>query len=97
LRGNDDRRPAGPRAAAPPRAAVFATPVTDVLVLDRSGDTLQVEAASRSGAFATRADYHVGCYDHTLVVTNDGLRIRSKRATMDMTSLHPAGAVSIIL
>jgi p-cumate 2,3-dioxygenase beta subunit len=72
--------------------------VTNVLVLDRSGDALQVEAAFTVWRFRNdRADYYVGRYEHTLVVTNDGLRIRSKRATMDMTSLHPAGAVSIIL
>jgi hypothetical protein len=31
------------------------------------------------------------------VRTEGGFRIRSKRATLDMTSLVPAGSVSIIL
>ncbi|GAC1580563.1 MAG: benzoate 1,2-dioxygenase small subunit [Candidatus Elarobacter sp.] len=72
--------------------------VTNVLVLDRIGDTVRVEAAFTVWRFRNdRADYYVGRYDYTLVVTDDGLRIRAKRATMDMTSLNPAGAVSIIL
>jgi p-cumate 2,3-dioxygenase beta subunit len=72
--------------------------VTNVLVLERDGDTLQVEAAFTVWRFRNdRADYYVGRYDYTLVATEAGLRIRGKRVTMDMTSLNAAGAVSIIL
>lgn len=72
--------------------------VTNVLVLARDGDTLSVEAAFTVWRFRNdRADYYVGRYDYVLVATEAGLRIRSKRVTMDMTSLNPAGAVSVIL
>jgi p-cumate 2,3-dioxygenase beta subunit len=72
--------------------------VTNVLILERTGDTLTVEAAFAVWRFRNdRSDCFVGRYDYTLVVTGDGLRVRAKRATMDMTSLNAAGAVSIIL
>jgi p-cumate 2,3-dioxygenase beta subunit len=72
--------------------------VTNVLILGRDGDALTVEAAFTVWRFRNeRSDYYVGRYDYTLVVTDDGLRIRAKRVTMDMTSLNTAGAVSIIL
>ncbi len=72
--------------------------VTNVLVLGRDGDELTVEAAFTVWRFRNdRSDYYVGRYDYTLVVTDAGLRIRSKRVTLDMTSLNQAGAVSIIL
>ena len=45
----------------------------------------------------TRSDHYVGRYDYRLVVDADGLRIRSKRATLDMLTLDAAGAVSTIL
>ncbi len=72
--------------------------VTNVLVLAREGDELTVEAVFTVWRFRNdRADYYVGRYDYALRVTDEGLRIRAKRVTMDMTSLNPAGAVSIIL
>jgi p-cumate 2,3-dioxygenase beta subunit len=71
--------------------------VTNVLV-ERDGDQLRVSAAFTVWRFRNdRADWYVGRYDYLLVPDADGLRIRAKRATLDMTSLVPAGSVSIIL
>jgi len=72
--------------------------VTNVLVIEREGDTLTVEAAFTVWRFRNdRADTYVGRYDYLLTVSDAGLRIRSKRVTMDMNSLNAAGSVSIIL
>jgi p-cumate 2,3-dioxygenase beta subunit len=72
--------------------------VTNVLILGRDGAELQVEAAFTVWRFRNdRGDYYVGRYDYVLAATDAGLRIRSKRVTMDMNSLNAAGSVSIIL
>jgi p-cumate 2,3-dioxygenase beta subunit len=71
--------------------------VSNVLV-ERDGDVLRVSAAFTVWRFRNdRGDWYVGRYDYLLVPAADGLRIRAKRATLDMTSLVPAGSVSIIL
>ena len=44
-----------------------------------------------------RDDHYVGRYDYRLRRLDGILKIRYKRAVMDMTVLRPAGAVSIIL
>jgi p-cumate 2,3-dioxygenase beta subunit len=45
-----------------------------------------------------KASYYVGRYYYRLVLDADGqLRIRSKRAVLDMTELRPAGDLAIIL
>jgi p-cumate 2,3-dioxygenase beta subunit len=72
--------------------------VSNVTIERREGDTIGVSAGFMVWRFrGARADYYVGRYDYELVDTADGLRIRSKRATLDMTTLDEAGAVSIIL
>jgi len=43
------------------------------------------------------SDVYVGRYDHVLVVGEDGLRIRRRRAILDLESLRPHGKLSIIL
>jgi 3-phenylpropionate/cinnamic acid dioxygenase small subunit len=69
-----------------------------VLVERASDGTLRVTAAFTVWRFRNdRGDWYVGRYDYVLVRGDDGLKIRSKRATLDMTSLVPAGSVSIIL
>lgn len=72
--------------------------VTNVLVERDPGGALRATAAFTVWRFRNdRGDWYVGRYDYVLVSGDDGLRIRSKRATLDMTSLVPAGSVSIIL
>jgi p-cumate 2,3-dioxygenase beta subunit len=44
-----------------------------------------------------KASYYVGRYHYQLVVERGELRIRSKRAVLDMTELRPAGDLAIIL
>jgi p-cumate 2,3-dioxygenase beta subunit len=44
-----------------------------------------------------KASYYVGRYRYRLVVERSELRIRSKRAVLDMTELRPAGDLAIIL
>jgi len=40
---------------------------------------------------------YVGRYDYTLVPTDDGFKIRYRRATLDQEALEEHGAISIIL
>jgi p-cumate 2,3-dioxygenase subunit beta len=44
-----------------------------------------------------KASYYVGRHHYRLVVEHGELRIRSKRAVLDMTELRPAGDLAIIL
>jgi p-cumate 2,3-dioxygenase subunit beta len=44
-----------------------------------------------------KASYYVGRHYYRLVVEHGELRIRSKRAVLDMTELRPAGDLAIIL
>jgi p-cumate 2,3-dioxygenase beta subunit len=72
--------------------------VTNVLVERAADGTLHVSAAFTVWRFRKeRGDWYVGRFDYVLVPGDGGLRIRSKRATLDMTSLVPVGSVSIIL
>jgi p-cumate 2,3-dioxygenase beta subunit len=73
--------------------------VTNVIVESSADDReLRVSAAFAVWRFRNdRTDWYVGRYDYVLALAGDTLRIRSKRATLDMTSLVPAGSVSIIL
>lgn len=43
------------------------------------------------------ADQFVGRYEYVVLPTADGLRIRSRKAILDLESLRPSGKVSIIL
>lgn len=42
-------------------------------------------------------DVFVGSYDYVVVDTDEGLRIRYRKATLDLESVSPHGAVSMIL
>jgi p-cumate 2,3-dioxygenase beta subunit len=73
--------------------------VTNVMLEPAGGDgDVRVSAGFTVWRFRNdRSDFYVGRYDYVLAIVDDRLRIRSKRATLDMTSLVPAGSVSIIL
>ncbi|MDI3261786.1 MAG: aromatic-ring-hydroxylating dioxygenase subunit beta [Fulvimonas sp.] len=72
--------------------------ISNVRVLSVDGDQCKASAVfvtyrSRLG----HTDTYIGIADYHLVRTGDGLRIRSKRCTLDLDSLRPHGRVSIIL
>jgi p-cumate 2,3-dioxygenase beta subunit len=72
--------------------------VSNVIVERRDGDAIYVSAGFTVWRFrGARADYYVGRYDYEFALTGDGMKVRSKRATLDLTTLDEAGAVSIIL
>jgi p-cumate 2,3-dioxygenase beta subunit len=65
---------------------------------DDGSDELRARAAFTVWRFREgRADYYVGTYHYTLRLVEGALRIATKRVVMDMTTLRPAGAVSVIL
>lgn len=72
--------------------------VSNVRILGEADDEIHVEAG-----FATyrtkwgHTDLYVGSHDYTLRRTDDGLRIRRKRSTLDLDGLRPQGRVSILL
>jgi p-cumate 2,3-dioxygenase beta subunit len=72
--------------------------VSNVMIESEDGDRCRVTAGFMVWRFrGKRADYYVGRYDYELVGFDRSLRIRSKRATLDLVTLDEAGAVSIIL
>jgi p-cumate 2,3-dioxygenase beta subunit len=72
--------------------------VTNVLIDERSESELQVSAAFAVHRFKNAAaDVYVGSYRYRLAITDEGLRIREKRAMLDMDALRPHGRVSILL
>jgi p-cumate 2,3-dioxygenase beta subunit len=72
--------------------------VTNVIVEEADERGARISAGFTVWRFRNdRTDWYVGRYDYVLVRVDGSLRIRSKRATLDMTSLVPAGSVSIIL
>jgi p-cumate 2,3-dioxygenase beta subunit len=72
--------------------------MTNVRIVERNGNELGVRSAFTVWRFREgRADYYVGTYYHTIRLMDGVLRIAAKRVVMDMTTLRPAGAVSVIL
>jgi p-cumate 2,3-dioxygenase beta subunit len=72
--------------------------VSNVILERQEPGTIFVSAGFTVWRFrGAKADYYVGRYDFELVTGADGLKIRSKRATLDLTTLDEAGAVSVIL
>lgn len=72
--------------------------VTNVRVLSADDEHASVAAAFAVWRFRDgRDDHYVGRYSYLLRTVDGSLRIVLKRAVMDMTTLRPAGAVSIIL
>ncbi|TMM00168.1 MAG: phenylpropionate dioxygenase [Actinobacteria bacterium] len=71
--------------------------VTNVRVLRAEGDELDVTASILVHRFRHgHADTFVGRYLTTLVRTPDGLRIRRRRAELDLERLSPNGALSMV-
>lgn len=72
--------------------------VTNIRLGDREGDELAVRASFAVWRFRNGEEKHyVGRYYYRLVVTEGGLRIRSKRVVLDMTTLRPAFDVALFL
>ncbi len=72
--------------------------ISNVRIREADGDTLKITAnfvvyRMRSG----HIDTYIGRYEHTLVQHNGTLKIRYRRAILDLEALQPHGKVSIIL
>jgi p-cumate 2,3-dioxygenase subunit beta len=66
--------------------------------VDPAGDDLSVSASFTVWRFrAGRSSCYVGRYRYRLRRSDDGLRIASKRAELDMTDLRDVADVAIIL
>ena len=72
--------------------------VTNVRLMGVKDETLMVTANFLVWRFRNKdTEYFVGHYRYALKLVNGELKIRSKRVKMDMPSLRPRGAISIIL
>jgi len=72
--------------------------VTNVRLLEESGDTLRVGSNfAVYRARQDRLDVYVGQYFHLLVPGPDGPLIRSRRAVLDLEALSPMGTISFVL
>lgn len=72
--------------------------ITNVRLLRTDDEELVVRAAFTVWRFRNgRTDSYIGHYIYRLRLEEGLLRIAAKRAVMGMTTLRPAGAVSIIL
>jgi len=72
--------------------------ISNVRIRGIEGDTIRVTA--NFVVYRVRqeqVDTYVGRYEHTLVRQKNKLRIRERRAILDLDSLRPQGKVSIIL
>jgi p-cumate 2,3-dioxygenase beta subunit len=72
--------------------------ISNVRIREATGDTLKITAnfvvyRMRSG----HIDTYIGRYEHTLVQHHGALKIRYRRAILDLEALQPHGKVSIIL
>jgi p-cumate 2,3-dioxygenase beta subunit len=72
--------------------------ITNVRILDSDGDTVRVTANFVVYRMRmAQVDTYVGHYEYTLVRRDGALRIRRRRAILDLEALRPHGKVSIIL
>jgi p-cumate 2,3-dioxygenase beta subunit len=72
--------------------------VSNVRIRDIDGDTIRVTA--NFAVYRMRlelVDTYIGRYEYTLVLRDGGLKIRQRRAILDLEALRPHGKVSIIL
>lgn len=72
--------------------------ISNVRIRGRAGETIQVTA--NFVVYRMRyemMDTYVGRYEYTLVQRDGTLKIRERRAILDLESLRPHGKVSIIL
>ena len=72
--------------------------ISNVRIREADGDSLKITAnfvvyRMRSG----HIDTYIGRYEHTLVQHDGALKIRHRRAILDLEALQPHGKVSIIL
>ena len=71
--------------------------IANVRVLDYDADTITVTASIVLHRFRHgHQDVFVGRYLHELVRTPDGLRIRHRRAELDLERLSPNGSISMV-
>jgi p-cumate 2,3-dioxygenase beta subunit len=71
--------------------------ITNVRVLADDGETVRATCSVVVHRFRHgERDSFVGRYEHTLVRTDAGLRIRLRRAELDLERLSPNGAISMI-
>ncbi|MCW3039727.1 MAG: small subunit of phenylpropionate dioxygenase [Solirubrobacterales bacterium] len=71
--------------------------ITNVRVLAHDEDGLTVTATVVVHRFRHgQQDQFVGRYEHELVRTPDGLRIRGRRAELDLERLSPNGSISMV-
>jgi p-cumate 2,3-dioxygenase beta subunit len=71
--------------------------ISNVRVLADDGETLEVTCSIVVHRYRHgEQDHFVGRYLHTLVRTPVGLRIRHRRAELDLERLQPNGAISMI-
>lgn len=72
--------------------------VTNIRLGHADGDQLAVRASFMVWRFRNGTEKHyVGRYLYTLLAAENGLRIRSKRVVLDMTTLRDASDVAIFL
>jgi p-cumate 2,3-dioxygenase beta subunit len=72
--------------------------ISNVRIRDIDGDTIRVTA--NFAVYRLRlelVDTYVGRYEYTLVLRDGMLKIRQRRAILDLEALRPHGKVSIIL
>ncbi|MDE2765328.1 MAG: aromatic-ring-hydroxylating dioxygenase subunit beta [Chloroflexota bacterium] len=72
--------------------------ISNVRIREASGDTLRV--TSNFIVYRMRlevTDAYVGRYEHTLVHEDGGLKIKERRAILDLDALRPHGKVSFLL
>lgn len=71
--------------------------ITNVRVLRAEGDELDITCSVVVHRYRhQQQDHFVGRYLHTLVRTPEGLKIRSRRAELDMERLSPNGSISMV-
>jgi len=72
--------------------------ISNVRIRGTDGDTIRVTA--NFAVYRMRMDQvdtYVGRYEYTLVQRDGGLKIRERKAILDLEALRPHGKVSIIL
>jgi len=72
--------------------------ISNVRIRESAGDTIRVTA--NFAVYRMRMDQvdtYVGRYEYTLVQRDGGLKIRERKAILDLEALRPHGKVSFIL
>ncbi|UTI63627.1 aromatic-ring-hydroxylating dioxygenase subunit beta [Paraconexibacter antarcticus] len=71
--------------------------ITNVRVLEHDEDGMTVTCTIVVHRFRhQQQDQFVGRYEHVLVRTPDGLRIKGRRAELDLERLSPNGSISMV-